>query len=1147
MRTESGVTARVGPGPLGQAEPIPAADGGRVSAVRLDATAPDTVHKGAAVPLWCEEPPGEPGAAAETARRIPDAPDLHAAVVAAHAKVLAAVTGDPDVVFGLVRRAGGPRSHRMSVGEGTWRELAARAAAVGDEAVAGAFDVVLDLSGRGEHRGRTLTVRLDQRDDGPWLALRHHTAAISPDHAGRLLGYHLSALRALAETPDAEHHAGTLLSPAELEFQLTGLAGPERPLPDARFHELFERRVARHPGALAAEHRGERLTYAELNSRANRVARALLARGIAAEDVVAVVTERDLDWLVAVLAVFKAGGAYLPLEPGFPPERIAGMLATAGARFVLSAPGAHHAVDAPVLLVPDLAAEGDSDNADDSDPGVPVRPDQLAYLYFTSGSTGTPKGAMCEQDGMLNHLLAKIEDLGVREGDVIAQTAPQCFDISLWQLLAALLVGGRTVLVEQEAVLDPGRYLDRVLGAGAHVLQVVPSYLEVILSQVEAAPRDLGELHCVSVTGEALKPALVRRWFAQYPDIALVNAYGLTETSDDTNHAVLRAAPEDDVVPLGRAIRNTRVHVVDEHLRPVPLGSPGEIVFSGVCVGRGYVNDPERTRAAFLADPHHPGARLYRSGDFGRWLPGGDLGFAGRRDAQVKVRGFRIELGEIENRLLQVPAVGDAAVVVVEDAAGEKEIVACYAAAEQIAAAAIRDRLARGLPHYMVPTRYHWLPVLPLTPNGKTDKKALAGLVARLAPAAAVTAPATPTERRVAAAWAEALRVPVERIGRDDDFYRLGGTSLSAVRLVIGADRWFSLEELKTHPVLADLAGLLDARPRATAALARSAGPTPAATTSGDDPPIIEASAPDGPARWVADHVEDLRAVIAADGAVLVRGLGIAGADQVAELSRALAPPVIEREGFAPRRRYADGVYSSSEWPADQPMCMHHELSHALEFPSLMIFGCVRAPRTGGATALADARAVLDALPADILGDFERRGWSVSRNYNDLVGVAWADAFGATTADEVAAYCRANGVEHTWRGRELRTTARRPAVVRHPVTGERCWFNQAAFLNEWTIDADVRAFLTAEFGRDGLPFTTAYGDGSPIGPDTVTAINDAYSSVTRRTPWLDGDLLIVDNIRTAHSREAYTGDREVIVSMAGPVRLADCDPLWPAP
>ena len=496
--------------------------------------------------------------------------------------------------------------------------------------------------------------------------------------------------------------------------------------------------MAAHPDAPAAVHGGREWSYRELNARANRLGRALLARGLQREGVVAVVTERNLDWMASVLAVFKAGGVYLPIEPHFPADRIAKTLTRAECRLVLTETGSTTTLDkamdsvpgARVLLVDDAYAE---DHAD-GNLGVPVGPDQLAYIYFTSGSTGEPKGAMCEQAGMLNHLHAKIHDLGVGEGAVVAQIAPQCFDISLWQLVSALLVGGRTLLVEQEVILDVERFVDTIVDGRVNVLQVVPSYLEAVLSYLEQHPRELPDLTCVSATGEALKKELAQRFFAgdRGRGITLVNAYGLTETSDDTNHEVMHRAPEGDRVPLGPAVQNVVVYVVDENLVPVPLGAPGLICFSGVCVGRGYVNDPERTRAVYLSDPHRPGTRLYKGGDYGRWTPEGKLEFLGRRDSQVKISGFRIEIGEIDNALLRVPGVDDAAVVVAERPDRGKYLVAFYAGVREVEVEVLRERLGRSLPHYMVPVAFHRRDKLPLTANGKIDTKALTALAAEL-------------------------------------------------------------------------------------------------------------------------------------------------------------------------------------------------------------------------------------------------------------------------------------------------------------------------------------------------------------------------------------------------------------------------------
>ncbi|MFJ8955689.1 amino acid adenylation domain-containing protein [Streptomyces sp. NPDC102381] len=628
---------------------------------------------------------------------------------------------------------------------------------------------------------------VDVTEEGS-LRLSYRTDALDAGAAARVAGYHLAALTGPPRR--------TLLSEAELRFQLEDLAGPSRALPDRRVHELFEERVAAHPEAPAIADERREWTYAELNSRANRVGRALLARGLRSEEVVAVVMERGLDWAAAVLGVLKAGGVYLPVEPHFPAERVATMLARADCRLVVADRDGS-------LSVADADAEGHSDG----DLGIPVAADRLAYLYFTSGSTGEPKGALCEHAGFLNHVLAKIDDLGIGAGDVVAQTAPQCFDISLWQLLSALVVGGRTLVVGQETILDVDRFVDTVERGRVNVLQVVPSYLEAVLAELARRPRPLAELRCVSVTGEAVKAELVRRWFAARPGVRLVNAYGLTETSDDTNHEVMERPPDGDRVPLGPPIANVRVYVLDEDLLPVPLGAPGEIVFSGVCVGRGYVNDPERTKAAFTEDPYRPGERLYLSGDHGRWRPDGKLEFLGRRDGQVKIRGFRVELGEVENALLRVAGVRDAAVVVVRGT----QLAAFCTGPRPVD---VREPAAASLPAYMVPSVVHWRERLPLTANGKTDRRALTALAEQLA--AGTEPPRTEAEHRLAALWADVLGVPAGRIGRHDHFFDLGGTSLAAVKLAVALDRAVTLKDVTRRPVLADLAALLADRTTGT-------------------------------------------------------------------------------------------------------------------------------------------------------------------------------------------------------------------------------------------------------------------------------------------------------------------------------------------
>lgn len=290
---------------------------------------------------------------------------------------------------------------------------------------------------------------------------------------------------------------------------------------------------------------------------------------------------------------------------------------------------------------------------------------------------------------------------------------------------------------------------------------------------------------------------------------------------------------------------------------------------------------------------------------------------------------------------------------------------------------------------------------------------------------------------------------------------------------------------------------------------------------------------------WAAQHRGPLLALVARHGAVLVRGLRLRDPAQVSAVFHRIGTGLMaEREALAPRQPLAKGVYPSTKWPANQPMCMHHELSYTLGGPSLMLFACLVPPAAGGVTGVADSTAVMNMLPPGLVQRFAREGWLLVRNYNDEIGASYADAFGTTARDAVEAYCRANAIGFQWRpDGGLRTWQRRPALHAHPITGQACWFNQIAFLNEWTMDPDVHEYLVDTYGADNLPFTTRFGGGDPIGADIVELINRAYDANTLREPWQAGDLMIVDNVRMAHSREPYQGTREVLVGMSDPLRI----------
>ncbi|HEY0736386.1 MAG TPA: amino acid adenylation domain-containing protein [Herpetosiphonaceae bacterium] len=493
-----------------------------------------------------------------------------------------------------------------------------------------------------------------------------------------------------------------LLTAAERHTLLTTWNATDVTFPlDESFHSLFETQAARTPEAIAVSYAEQQLTYAELNRRANRLARQLVAQGVGPDVVVALLADRGPDLLTAILAVFKAGGAYLPLDPHHPAQRHIQILTQSASPVVLVADPFVDALTQAVAELPDesrptLLRLDELLSVPQADENLPPRSSarNLAYVIYTSGSTGVPKGAMIEQRGMLNHLWAKIAELQLSDADRVAQTASQCFDISVWQFLAALLVGGQVQIFPDEVAFDPHLLLQHVAQARITILETVPSLLRAMLDDAGDGTReqpDLAALRWLIPTGEALPPDLSHQWLSRYPTIPLLNAYGPTECSDDVTHYRLTTPPAEDLLnmPIGRPVANMRLYILDDRLQPAPVGIIGELYIGGIGVGRGYLNDPRRTAAQFVPDPfagttsdQATGARLYKTGDLAHYLPDGNIVFLGRVDYQVKLRGFRIELGEIESVLRQYPEVHDAIVVAREDSLGDTRLVA-YVVGEQ--------------------------------------------------------------------------------------------------------------------------------------------------------------------------------------------------------------------------------------------------------------------------------------------------------------------------------------------------------------------------------------------------------------------------------------------------------------------------------
>ncbi|WP_328547212.1 non-ribosomal peptide synthetase [Streptomyces platensis] len=657
----------------------------------------------------------------------------------------------------------------------------------------------------------------DPFTDTVGLALHCHSGEFPAEQVERIAGYYVHALRTLTERPDERHTAATLLGEGELTLIHQEFAGPSGELPSGTLLDAFARQVARNPHRTAVSHGPEHLDYRGLDEESDRVAFRLRDSGIRPGDTVAVPMDRGLPWAVSVLAVLKAGAVYLPQEPTDPPERLAAMLRRSGCRYVLSA-APHTATlgsalrqaagrdGAPALTVLDYE---DARRATTGSGSLErPRPEDPAYMIFTSGSTGEPKGAVIHHRGMLNHLLAKCRDLDLGADDHVAQVATQCFDISVWQLVVPWLSGGRSVIFSHDLVSDFPVFLNALRREAITILELVPSYLDALLSETEREPLDLPALRYAMVTGETLPPALTRRWFARY-DVPLVNAYGPTEASDDVTHHLIAGPVDGDRVPVGRPVLNTRLYVVGPHGRILPVGSYGEIVVTGPGVGLGYINDPERTAAAFRTNVYDDSSPLlYRTGDVGRWLPSGELDCAGRIDHQVKVRGHRIELTEIEGALTRVPGI-DQAVLLVRTVAGEKQLAAFYTGEARPDLQRVREAAAATLPAYMLPDALIRLDSFPLTRNGKVDRAALARLEVTRAGRSHREPPTDALEAEVLRVCTDVLGVAPDALGATDNFFDHGGHSLAAMR--VAARLGVALRDVVARPTARDLAGVLRA------------------------------------------------------------------------------------------------------------------------------------------------------------------------------------------------------------------------------------------------------------------------------------------------------------------------------------------------
>ncbi|MCP6691947.1 non-ribosomal peptide synthetase [Pseudomonas donghuensis] len=608
----------------------------------------------------------------------------------------------------------------------------------------------------------------------------------------RLLAEFKRLLLALAEGFQGDVSELPLLGEAERRFLLDDCNRSEQAYSlEQSYAELFEARVAAHPQRIAARCLEQTLSYAELNRQANRLGHALVGAGVAVDQPVALLAERDLPLLGMIVGCFKAGAGYLPLDPGLPGARLQRIVELSRTPVLVCSEAC---AEQGRALLDELSCAGrpklliweqiQATAGPDGNPGIYSGPDNLAYVIYTSGSTGLPKGVMVEQRGMLNNQLSKVPYLQLDEQDVIAQTASQSFDISVWQFLAAPLFGAQVAIVPNAIAHDPQGLLVHVQATGISVLESVPSLIQGMLANDH---QQLDGLRWMLPTGEAMPPELASQWLQRYPHIGLVNAYGPAECSDDVAFfRVDAASTRGSYLPIGTPTDNNRLYLLGDDQALVPLGAVGELCVAGTGVGRGYVGDPVRTAQAFIPHPFGaPGERLYRTGDLARRRTDGVLEYVGRIDHQVKIRGYRIELGEIEARLHEQSAIRDAAVGVQDGVNGKHLVgylVASNAGADtSVQLEQVKQRLRAELPEYMVPLHWAWLQQLPLNTNGKLDRKALPAIDIGAQHRQAYLAPRSELEATLAGIWAEVLKA--ERVGVRDNFFELGGHSLLATQI----------------------------------------------------------------------------------------------------------------------------------------------------------------------------------------------------------------------------------------------------------------------------------------------------------------------------------------------------------------------------
>ncbi|GAA0268070.1 non-ribosomal peptide synthetase [Pseudomonas rhodesiae] len=654
-----------------------------------------------------------------------------------------------------------------------------------------------------EHETRTaqfdLSLDTQETEDGLWASLTYATDLFDASTAARMLRHWLGLLRGAVADTTRPLQDLAMLDMTERQQILEQWNATARDYPQNQWvHHLIEAQAERQPQATALVFAEQRIDYAELNRRANRLAHRLIKAGVGPDVRVGLAVERSFDMVIGLLAVLKAGGAYVPLDPDYPRERLAYMLDDSGVQLLLTQAPLLGQLPIPQGLETLMLGESSYEQYSEQNPAVALDGENLAYVIYTSGSTGQPKGAGNRHSALLNRLQWMQEAYGLGAADSVLQKTPFSFDVSVWEFFWPLMTGSRLVIAAPGDHRDPARLIQVINAEQVTTLHFVPSMLQAFLQ--DAAVSSCRSLQRIVCSGEALPVDAQQQVFAKLPHAGLYNLYGPTEAAIDVTHWTCVDEGR-DTVPIGRPIANLGCYLLDDNFEPVPVGVLGELYLGGAGLARGYHRRPALTAERFIAHPFVHGERLYRTGDLARYREDGVIEYAGRIDHQVKLRGLRIELGEIEARLLEHEQVREAAVLAVDGKYLVGYLVLHHAGGDW--REVLGAHLAEHLPDYMVPAQWVLLEQMPLSPNGKLDRKAL--------PKPEVThhyiAPQSALEQQIAAIWADVLGV--EQVGVNDNFFERGGDSIISIQVVSrarAAGIHFTAKALFQHQTVRSLA-----------------------------------------------------------------------------------------------------------------------------------------------------------------------------------------------------------------------------------------------------------------------------------------------------------------------------------------------------